>query len=352
MSKILTQQTVQTNYTPLKVLGNGTFGVVYKARSNKDRQIVAMKKVSQKRKYKNQELEMMKLIKHRNVVKLLNHFITKKKSGKTKYLTLVLEYIPKTIGQLTYSYTLESKSIPLILVKVYLYQILRAIATIHRLGICHRDIKPQNLLIIPKTGELRVCDFGSAKRLEKGVKNHFYICSRFYRAPELLFSSTNYTNKIDLWAIGCVFGEMLINRPLFSGQSGVKQLVKIIQLMGTPTQEEIKAMNPNYSNFNLPQIKRKPWHKILQNDLDQNAIDLISKLLQYNPNKRIDPLEACAHPFFDELRDPNTLLPNNQPLPELFDFDSDELNSVDMETRKNLIPSHIIKPQNLKKKNY
>ncbi|KAJ3432998.1 glycogen synthase kinase-3 alpha [Anaeramoeba flamelloides] len=213
------------------------------------------------------------------------------------------------------------------------------------MGVCHRDIKPQNLLIIPKTGELRIGDFGSAKRLEKGVVKTSYICSRYYRAPELLFSSTGYTNKIDLWSIGCVFAEMLILRPLFTGQSGAKQLVKIIQLLGTPTQEDIKAMNPNYSTFNLPQIKSKPWKQILRNDLDQNTIDLISNLLQYNPNKRIDPLEACTHPFFDDLRDPNTLLPNNQPLPELFDFDSDELNSVDFEIRKKLIPSHIMESQ-------
>ncbi|KAJ6227215.1 glycogen synthase kinase-3 alpha [Anaeramoeba flamelloides] len=228
---------------------------------------------------------------------------------------------------------------------------LRAIATIHRLGICHRDIKPQNLLINPTTFELRVCDFGSAKRLVIGTVNNSYICSRYYRAPELLFGSNNYTNNIDVWSIGCVFAEMLILRPLFPGQSGVKQLVQIIRLMGTPTREEIIAMNPNYSDFKLPQIEKKPWNQILRNDLDHITIDLLSRLLQYNPDSRIDPLEACAHPFFDELRDPKTLLPNNLSLPELFDFDSEELNSVGLEIRQKLVPSHIVKSRK-KMENY
>lgn len=92
---------------------------------------------------------------------------------------------------------------------------------IHSLGICHRDIKPQNLLVDPQTHSLKVCDFGSAKRLVRGEINVSYICSRYYRAPELIFGATEYTNAIDVWSVGCVMAEMLLGQPLFPGDSGV-----------------------------------------------------------------------------------------------------------------------------------
>ena len=88
-------------------------------------------------------------------------------------------------------------------------------------GICHRDIKPQNLLVDPQTHSLKVCDFGSAKRLVRGEINVSYICSRYYRAPELIFGATEYTNAIDVWSVGCVMAEMLLGQPLFPGDSGV-----------------------------------------------------------------------------------------------------------------------------------
>lgn len=91
----------------------------------------------------------------------------------------------------------------------------------HALGICHRDIKPQNLLVDSNNHVLKVCDFGSAKRLIKGEVNVSYICSRYYRAPELIFGATEYTNSIDVWSVGCVMAELLLGQPLFPGDSGV-----------------------------------------------------------------------------------------------------------------------------------
>ncbi|MQM03405.1 hypothetical protein Taro_036187 [Colocasia esculenta] len=108
--------------------------------------------------------------------------------------------------------------------------------------------------------------------------------------------------------------------PLFPGESGVDQLVEIIKVLGTPTREEIKCMNPNYTEFKFPQIKAHPWHKLFQKKLSPEGVDLVSRLLQYSPNLRCTPLEACAHPFFDDLRDANAQLPDGKPLPPLFDF--------------------------------
>ena len=132
----------------------------------------------------------------------------------------------------------------------------RALAHIHRSGICHRDIKPQNLLVNTESHTLKLCDFGSAKVLVKGEPNISYICSRYYRAPELIFGATDYTTAIDVWSIGCVLAEMLLGQPLFPGESGVDQLVEIIKVLGTPTKEEIHAMNPNYTEFKFPQARR------------------------------------------------------------------------------------------------
>lgn len=153
----------------------------------------------------------------------------------------------------------------------------RALAHIHRSGICHRDIKPQNLLVNTETHQLKLCDFGSAKVLVKGEPNISYICSRYYRAPELIFGATDYTQAIDVWSVGCVLAELLLGQPLFPGESGVDQLVEIIKVLGTPSREEIHAMNPNYTEFKFPQIKAHPWTKVFSKRMPPDAVDLVGR---------------------------------------------------------------------------
>ncbi|KAK7837933.1 shaggy-related protein kinase ntk-1 [Quercus suber] len=227
---------------------------------------------------------------------------------------------------------------------VAIKKIFRALSYIHRcIGVCHRDIKPQNLLVNPHTHQVKLCDFGSAKVLVKGEPNISYICSRYYRAPELIFGATEYTTAIDIWSAGCVLAELLLGQPLFPGESGVDQLVEIIKVLGTPTREEIKCMNPNYTEFKFPQIKAHPWHKIFHKRMPPEAVDLVSRLLQYSPNLRCSALDALIHPFFDELRDPNSRLPNGRFLPPLFNFKSHELKGVPVEILAKLIPEHARK---------
>lgn len=98
---------------------------------------------------------------------------------------------------------------------------LRGIGYIHASGICHRDIKPQNVLIDPQNHLLKLCDFGSAKKLIKGEPNVSYICSRYYRAPELIFGNPDYSNQIDVWSVGCVIAELMLGHPIFPGDNGV-----------------------------------------------------------------------------------------------------------------------------------
>merc|ERR1711971_135380 len=211
-------------------------------------------------------------------------------------------------------------------------------------GICHRDIKPQNLLLDPESGILKLCDFGSAKHLVRGEPNVSYICSRYYRAPELIFGATDYTTNIDVWSAGCVFAELMLGQPIFPGDSGVDQLVEIIKVLGTPTREQIKEMNPNYTEFKFPQIKAHPWPKVFRARTSPEAIDLVSRLLEYTPSARITPLQACAHTFFDELREPGTKLPSGRELPVLFNFTEQEL-KIQPSLNSQLVPAHLQGPQ-------
>jgi len=328
------------SYVAEKIVGNGSFGVVFQASVVGTGERVAIKKVLQDKRFKNRELQIMRLLHHPNVVQLENSFLTNSDRADEVFLNLVLEYVPETVYRISRHYSKLKQPIPLIYVKLYIYQLCRSLAYIHSLGICHRDIKPQNLLLDPPTGVLKLCDFGSAKILVKGEPNVSYICSRYYRAPELLFGSTTYSCAIDIWSMGCVLGELLLGHPLFPGDSGVDQLVEIIKALGTPTKEQIWAMTENCTDFKFPQIRGHSWSKIFRSNTPPDAIDLLSKFLQYTPSERLLPIDACAHSFFDELRDPNTVLPNMRPLPPLFNFTESELAAAKHIPRGVLIPPH------------
>jgi serine/threonine protein kinase len=141
---------------------------------------------------------------------------------------------------------------------------------------------------------LKLCDFGSAKALIRGEPNIAYICSRYYRAPELIFGATDYTTAVDVWSQGCVLAELLIGAPLFPGSSGVDQLVEIIKVLGTPSREELKSMNPNYQEFKFPQIRAHPWSSIFKPGTATDAIDLARMLLAYTPSRRFKAIEVGA----------------------------------------------------------
>ncbi|XP_071842632.1 glycogen synthase kinase-3 beta-like isoform X2 [Apostichopus japonicus] len=331
-------QAKEVSYTDIKVIGNGSFGVVYQAKLVDSGELVAIKKVLQDKRFKNRELQIMRRLDHSNIVQLKYFFYSSGDKKDEVYLNLVLEFIPETVYRVARHYNKSKQTIPILYVKLYMYQLFRSLAYIHSLGICHRDIKPQNLLLDPETGVLKLCDFGSAKLLVKGEPNVAYICSRYYRAPELIFGATDYTCNIDIWSAGCVLAELLLGQPIFPGDSGVDQLVEIIKVLGTPTREQIYEMNRNYTEFKFPQIRPHPWNKVFRPRTPADSIDLCSRLLQYTPKTRISPLHACAHNFFDELRQPTTVLPNHRPLPPLFNFTSEEL-SIQPSLNNILVPS-------------
>ncbi|KAJ6404594.1 hypothetical protein OIU84_012709 [Salix udensis] len=332
------------SYMAERMVGTGSFGVVFQAKCLETGQAVAIKKVLQDKRYKNRELQIMRLLDHPNVVQLKHCFYSTTEKDEL-YLNLVMEYVSETVHRVSRHFNrMNHQHMPIIYVQLYTYQICRALNYLHHvIGVCHRDIKPQNLLVNPHTHQLKICDFGSAKMLVPGEPNISYICSRYYRAPELIFGAPEYTTAIDIWSVGCVLAELLRGQPLFPGESGVDQLVEIIKVLGTPTREEIKCMNPNYTEFKFPQIKAHPWHKIFHKQMPPEAVDLVSRLLQYSPNMRCTALEACAHPFFNDLRDANACLPDGRALPPLLNFTAQELAGASTELRQRLIPEHARK---------
>jgi len=332
------------SYDAQKMIGHGSFGAVFLAIIVETGEQVAIKKVLQDKRFKSRELELMKQFErhpHPFVVRLKHHFTSYSKPKTEEcYLNLVLEYIPETIHSVAKYYSRRKEVTPIASVKIYMYQLSRALAHIHGMGICHRDIKPHNLLVDPVRHILKLCDFGSAKAFTKGEPNVAYICSRFYRAPELIFGSTDYSTSIDVWSSGCVFAELLIGSPIFPGSSGVDQLVEIVKILGTPTKDELKSMNPNYQEFKFPQIRSYPWSSIFKPATPMEAVDLVSKILVYVPDRRYKAIDCCAHAFFQELRLPGATLPDGSPLmPELFQFTNEELSQASPEVRAALAPA-------------
>mmetsp|Transcript_2743 Transcript_2743/g.4695 ORF Transcript_2743/g.4695 Transcript_2743/m.4695 type:complete len:311 (+) Transcript_2743:26-958(+) len=290
-------------YNAEKIIGNGSFGVVFKAIIAETGETVAIKKVFQDKRYKNRELTILKMLHHPNCVEMRQSFYTNGDKPDEVYLNVVMDYIPDTAYRVMKQYLKMKQKVPNLIVKLYSYQLMRSIAYIHAKGICHRDIKPQNILCDMSTHILKLCDFGSAKQLVQGEPNVSYICSRYYRAPELIFGNSNYTTSIDVWSVGCVIAELMLGQPIFPGESGVDQLVEIIKILGTPSKEQIQAMNPDYKEYRFPQIRPLPWEKVFRHSTPREAINFVARLLQYDPKARPSPLSGLLDPYFDELRE-------------------------------------------------
>jgi len=133
--------------------------------------------------------------------------------------------------------------------------------------------------------------------------------------------------------------ELMLGQPLFPGESGIDQLVEIIKVLGTPSREQIKTMNPNYMEHKFPQIKPHPFSKVFRPRTAPEAIDLVAKLLEYTPEARLCAIEAMVHPFFDELRAEGAKMPNGKEFPPLFDFSREEL-SIRPDLIRQLVPPH------------
>eukprot|EP00825_Cyclidium_porcatum_P018844 TRINITY_DN2144_c0_g1_i2.p1 TRINITY_DN2144_c0_g1~~TRINITY_DN2144_c0_g1_i2.p1 ORF type:complete len:154 (+),score=28.91 TRINITY_DN2144_c0_g1_i2:427-888(+) len=151
-----------------------------------------------------------------------------------------------------------------------------------------------------------------------------------------------------MWSVGCVIAEMVNSEPLFIGESQVDQLVEIIKVLGTPSKDQILAMNRKYDmkEFKFPVIKSKDWKKVIRSKTDNLLVEFLSKILVYSPIERLSPIQALAHPYFDELRDEKKMkvLSAQMKIPNLFDFSNLEL-SMQSELSNKLIPGWYVGPR-------
>lgn len=314
---LLPQESV--TYSAQRVLGKGSFGVVFQAKVIETDEIVAIKSTrANPGDEKDFEIQVLKeLNDHPNIIHLRGAFISKEE-GEHK-MNLVLEFLSDTLHRVIKHTRMLGKVISPPFQKLYTYQMLRGLAFVHGKGFAHCDIKPQNLLLDGMTHTVKLCDFGTARRLKVREPNLSYVCSRFYRAPELCFGSTVYTSSIDLWSAGCVFGEMLLGQPLFAGNNGITQIVEFVKILGTPRPQELQAMNPGYPEYKFePAVPPLPWDKVFPSS-EKAAQNLIGILLRFDPASRTPALQCLLHPFFDYLRD------NKMPCTTLFNFREDEL---------------------------
>jgi glycogen synthase kinase 3 beta len=201
-------------------IGKGTFATVYKCYIDNADETVALKEVLIDRTHKNRELEILRELNHPNIVQLKYYFV--REDRKREFSCLMMELLPETVHSLLkrcFTNGNDRRSLDVHQIKFYTFQLFRALAYLHTLGIAHRDIKPSNLLVDSRDGLLKLCDFGAAKHLVPNDTSVSYMCSRYYRAPELILGSTSYTTSIDVWSAACVLTEFYSGVPLFKGRS-------------------------------------------------------------------------------------------------------------------------------------
>ncbi|KAK4256571.1 hypothetical protein QN277_006277 [Acacia crassicarpa] len=294
MSDLDPSKKVADRYLKREVLGEGTYGVVYKAIDTQTGQTVAIKKIRLGKQKEGinftalREIKILKELNHPNIIELIDAFPHKGN------LHLVFEFMETDLEAVIRDRNIFLSPAD---IKSYLQMTLQGLAYCHKKWVLHRDMKPNNLLIGPN-GQLKLADFGLARIFGSPDRRFTHqVFARWYRAPELLFGTKQYGSGVDVWAAACTFAELLLRRPFLQGSSDIDQLGKIFAAFGTPTPSQWSDMVylPDYVEYqNVPSPPFRSLFPLASDD----ALDLLSKMFTYDPKARISAAQALEHRYF------------------------------------------------------
>ncbi|KAF0429813.1 CMGC/CDK/CDC2 protein kinase [Gigaspora margarita] len=312
------------DFEKLEKVGEGTYGIVYRAKEKKTGRIVALKQVrldssiGEKEGIPPTSLREISLLKectkHENIVKLLDIVNQENK------LFLVFEFLTMDLKRFIHS---SKEALEHNKILKLMHQLLDGTTFLHKRRIFHRDLKPQNLLI-DKEENLKLADFGLARAIGIPLRPYTHeVITLWYRAPELMLGSPTYSFAVDMWSIGCIFAEIANKKVLFKGDSEIDELFRIFQVLGTPDEN----VWPNITQFRdftpvFPKWKPQPLDKYVPT-LSPLGVDLLSKMLTYDDTLRISAKCALSHPFFNEINDNNRCLSSRPLIKEQCEHESD-----------------------------
>jgi len=292
-------------YEVRHLLGQGAYGVVRSALHRPSGREVAIKKIIRLEDELTclrtlREIKLLRHFRHENIVSLFA-VLEPPYSGFNE-VYLVQEVMPINLQQVIQSNELTDEHC-----QYFVYQIFRGLKAIHSAEVVHRDLKPANLLVNDEC-DLKICDFGLARADVNRANHHLtaYVVTRWYRAPEVMISPKTYTKAIDLWSAGCILAEMLDSKVLFRGKDHHDQLLRIFSILGSPSMEDYYAITSRRSREfiqTLPIQGKTPWKSIYPKATN-SCMDLLSRLLTFNPDKRITAEEALQHAYVEEHHDP------------------------------------------------
>lgn len=282
-------------------LGEGTYGVVYKAIDHLTGETVAIKRIRLDMSRVQvegvpstalREISVLKELKHPNVIRL--HAVIPVDFK----LFLVFEFLRQDLKDF-----LQTTPVPVppALAKSYLYQLLEALRYCHSRRIIHRDLKPQNILI-NKCGALKLADFGLSRAFTIPMNRYTHeVVTLWYRPPEILLGAKVYTTTVDVWSAGCIFSEMITKKTLFAGDSEIDQLFRIFRTLGTPHEDVWPGVSklPIYKT-DFPEWRPKKWSEILSLD-DPLAVDVFSKIMSLDPKQRASAKTILQHDYFKQV---------------------------------------------------